>query len=256
MTTDNEKRLAALLHEERIGCTPSRGSDYDLRCHNDAAARLTARGVTVGLDEERLASILPRILLDSTNNSMADPDGTLAKDWGRDVAAAIAREYGAAQPAEWPCVNCGASLVVCGEPRCCNDCDHPAAAQPAPDALRAAAQPEPDGEDRSQDPRYHTRGCPQHVHPTQRPPDVIAICTCGGVDYWECDCDCDPATDALREAAHIVEQQGLALGRLREAARAVVRDTVGQRLDRNERVPVDPALIVALSAAIEEADRG
>lgn len=52
MTTDNEKRLAALLHEERIGCTPSRGSDYDLRCHNDAAARLTARGVTVGLDVE------------------------------------------------------------------------------------------------------------------------------------------------------------------------------------------------------------
>jgi hypothetical protein len=64
----------------------------------EIAARLLAAGVRVGdagLDVERLTAILPRILLDSTNNSMADPDGEMAKDWGRDVAAAIAREYAA-----------------------------------------------------------------------------------------------------------------------------------------------------------------
>jgi len=37
-------------------------------------------------------------------------------------------------------------------------------------------------EDRSMEPRFHRRGCPQHVHPSQRDPGVIAICLCGGID--------------------------------------------------------------------------
>jgi hypothetical protein len=36
--------------------------------------------------------------------------------------------------------------------------------------------------DRSVIPQYHRRGCPQHVHPSQREAHVIAICTCGGLE--------------------------------------------------------------------------
>ena len=37
-------------------------------------------------------------------------------------------------------------------------------------------------DDRSQNPGYHRRGCPQHVHPSQRDAGAIAICTCGGIN--------------------------------------------------------------------------
>lgn len=71
-----------------------------------------------------------------------------------------------------------------------------------------------------------------------------------------------PAPDALREAAHIVEQQGLALGRLREAARdhglcscadfGGPRPLGGGREYHYSGCDYDPAL----RAALEEADRG
>ena len=44
-----------------------------------------------------LESVLPQILLDTTCNTMADPDGDLAREWGREVAAAIL----AALPPDW-----------------------------------------------------------------------------------------------------------------------------------------------------------
>lgn len=51
--------------------------------------------------------------------------------------------------------------------------------------------------DHAMEPRFHRRGCPQHVHPSQRDPTVIAICTCGGVDP-------DPRIAALTEALEAV----------------------------------------------------
>lgn len=53
-------------------------------------------------------------------------------------------------------------------------------------------------------PQLHRRGCPLHVHVTQRDPNVIAICTCGGVPVEGAMQD-GPNTHVYRDAGFVTE---------------------------------------------------
>jgi hypothetical protein len=48
-------------------------------------------------------------------------------------------------------------------------------------------------------PAFHQRGCPCHVHPTQRDPGTIYACLCNGVPFWDTSDDwaTDPRTAEL-----------------------------------------------------------
>lgn len=127
-------------------------------------------------------------------------------------------------------------------------------------------------------------GTPAHPQRIAKEPQGLAVpqpepdgeawtpCPCGHIQdsHGRCEygCNCalylrsnssvnstaDSPDTRLREAAHIVEQQGLALGRLRAAAQAVVDGA--WRRDGEETATVPLRLLDALRAALEEAPRG
>lgn len=73
-------------------------------------------------DTDRLAALLSEVIaLDCLPFEATHGPGCL-----------LARIQDALPAAEWPCIRCGTSLVVCGPDRCCDDCDHPYP-RPTPD---------------------------------------------------------------------------------------------------------------------------